>query len=207
MKKILFQGDSVTEASRSAEFAHNRGCGYATMVAGSLGTENPGKYEFINRGVGGNQIADLLSRVTYDVIGVAPDYMSVLVGTNDIAKEARYKTDPGAKHFEALYNMYIEEIKGSLPDVKIMLIDTFIFMGKDTKEHYDEYKKLQKLYNDATKRVAQNNGLVFVSITEALEEALKQAPETYWSYDGWHPTACGHEIIKREWLKGFKKLL
>lgn len=28
---------------------------------------------------------------------------------------------------------------------------------------------------------------------------------TYWLQDGVHPTAMGHELIKREWIKAFKK--
>ncbi len=30
--------------------------------------------------------------------------------------------------------------------------------------------------------------------------------ESYWLGDGVHPTAMGHEYIKREWVKWFKTL-
>ena len=206
MKKILFQGDSLTDSSRSREHSHNNGCGYVTMVAGSLGADYPGEYEFINRGVAGNKIVDLMSRVEYDVIDVKPDYLSVLLGGNDIAKEVMYKTDPGAKRFETLYNLYIEEIRGSLPDVKIMLLGTFLFKGKNTEAQYDEYIETAKIFCDATERVAKKQNLLYIPLLEVIQEASKKAPNEYWSYDGWHPNACGHEIVKREWLKGFEKI-
>lgn len=206
MKRILFQGDSLTDSSRSREDAYNKGCGYATMVSGSLGADFPGEYEFINRGVGGNKIVDLMSRVEYDVIDVKPDYLSILIGGNDIAKEVRYKTDPCAQRFETLYNIYIDEIKGALPDVKIMLLDTVLFRGTGTEAHFEEYKEKQKMFCDVIKRVAEKNNLVYVPLMDIMEEASKKAPDTYWSYDGWHPNSCGHELIKREWLKGFEKL-
>ena len=34
-------------------------------------------------------------------------------------------------------------------------------------------------------------------------EVRKRAENTYWLGDGVHPTAMGHELIKREWLKVF----
>lgn len=206
MKRILFQGDSLTDSSRSKEDAHNKGCGYATMVSGSLGADFPGEYEFINRGVAGNKIVDLMSRVEYDVIDVKPDYLSILVGGNDIAKEVMYKTDAGAKRFETLYNLYIEEIKGALPDVKIMLLGTFLFKGTGTEKQFDEYINQARLFCAATKRVAERHNLIYIPLLEVMEEASKKAPDSYWSYDGWHPNSCGHELIKREWLKGFEKL-
>lgn len=206
MKKILFQGDSITDASRSREYPYNMGCGYATMVAGSLGADYPGEYEFINRGVGGNKIVDLMSRVEYDIIDVKPDYLSILLGGNDIAKEVMYKTDPRAKRFEKLYNLFIEEIRGSLPNVKIMLLGSFLFKGKGTEAQYDEYIETAKTFCNATERVAQKQNLVYIPLLDIMQEASKNAPDEYWSYDGWHPNACGHELIKREWLKGFEKI-
>ena len=37
-----------------------------------------------------------------------------------------------------------------------------------------------------------------------LEEATISAENSYWLYDGVHPTTMGHAIIKREWLKVFE---
>ena len=48
MKTILFQGDSITDASRTKDDT-NMGRGYAALVTAALGYECPGEYEFINR--------------------------------------------------------------------------------------------------------------------------------------------------------------
>ena len=34
----------------------------------------------------------------------------------------------------------------------------------------------------------------------------KLAPNGYWIRDGVHPNAPGHNMIKEEWIKAFKKL-
>ena len=45
--KILFQGDSITDAGRSRENTADVGKGYPLLVKSELGFVNPGKYEFI----------------------------------------------------------------------------------------------------------------------------------------------------------------
>ena len=46
MKRILFQGDSITDAVRHRENDLYKGSGYATLVSASLGLERPGEFEF-----------------------------------------------------------------------------------------------------------------------------------------------------------------
>ena len=42
------------------------------------------EYAFFNRGISGNTLRDLEKRWEEDVIGMKPDVLSVLVGTNDV---------------------------------------------------------------------------------------------------------------------------
>ncbi len=56
------------------------------------------------------------------------------------------------------------------------------------------------------KETAKEYGLPFIPLQNKFEEAAKLAPEDYWLRDGIHPTPAGHEIIKREWIRGFRKL-
>lgn len=58
--------------------------GYPTLVKGRLGLDNPGKYRFINRGIGGNRIVDLYACIQLDFISLKPDYISILDGISDI---------------------------------------------------------------------------------------------------------------------------
>ena len=52
-KRILFQGDSITDMGRSREDENYNGVGYPTLVMGRLGYDNPEVYEFRNRGISG----------------------------------------------------------------------------------------------------------------------------------------------------------
>ena len=71
--KILFQGDSITDAGRARDNDVNVGVGYPLLVKAMLGFELPGKYEFVNRGVSGNRIVDVYARIKKDIIKLLQD--------------------------------------------------------------------------------------------------------------------------------------
>ncbi|MBQ9920892.1 MAG: lysophospholipase, partial [Clostridia bacterium] len=85
--RILFQGDSITDAGRARDNDINLGTGYPMLVKATLGFEEPGKYEFFNRGISGNRVVDLYARIKNDIINLKPDVMSILIGVNDVWHE------------------------------------------------------------------------------------------------------------------------
>ncbi len=54
--RILFQGDSITDASRDKSNYHDMGRGYALYASKMIANNNPNKeFEFINFGISGNR--------------------------------------------------------------------------------------------------------------------------------------------------------
>lgn len=211
-KLILFQGDSITDSGRRNEWGHNMGFGYGTMVAGALGVTEPYTYRFINKGVSGNRIVDLYARIKKDMINLKPDYMSILIGVNDVWHEIAEQNGVDAEKFEMVYCLLIEELKAALPELKIMILEPFALAADvtdpaDKPERYAYFRKEVELRAQAAKRVAEKYGLVFVPLQEAFDRAEANAPvRGQWLWDGVHPTAAGHTIIKEAWLKGFAQL-
>lgn len=213
MKVILFQGDSITDCGRSRERFDLVGEGYPMLVKAQLGFEKPGIYEFCNKGVGGNRIVDVYSRIKTDIINLKPDYMSILIGVNDVWHELDKQNGVDAEKFEKIYCMLIEEIKEVLPDIKIMILEPFCLRGVTT-ENKEENPNRWIIFNsevrkraEKAKKVAEKYQLVFVPLQDKFNEVCKLTAETegesYWLRDGVHPTAMGHELIKREWMKAF----
>ena len=111
MKTILFYGDSITDARHLKENDDNfAGHGYATMVKGLLGAECPGEYTFLNRGVAGDRVRDLFCRVRRDVLNLKPDYMSILIGVNDVWHELNHQNGNSEARFEQIYGYLLDEI-------------------------------------------------------------------------------------------------
>lgn len=203
MKTILFQGDSITDVDRSRQNDEKKGSGYPTLISADLGYTYPGRYTFINRGISGNRVVDLYSRIKADFINLNPDYISILIGVNDVWHELTGNNGVDAVKFEKVYSMLVEEILAALPTVRIILLEPFVLKASATEEKYDIFRPEVEKRAAAAKRIAERYKLSFVPLQNCFNKATEQAPPSYWLGDGVHPTSAGHELIAREWIKCF----
>lgn len=206
MKRILFQGDSITDAGRSRESDDWKGMGYPTFVSGKLGYEFPNEYEFLNRGVSGNRSIDLIARIKEDMINLKPDIMSVLIGVNDVWHEFGSQNGVCAEWYEKYYDILIDEVTTALPNLKIMILEPFTLKGRGNKEYWEPFRAGVEKRAECAKRIADKYGLVFVPLMKRFDEAAEKAAPSHWLIDGVHPTPAGHELIARAWIEGFEKL-
>lgn len=207
MKTILFQGDSITDALRSRENDFWMGIGYATMTAGKIGFDYPGKYQFLNRGVSGNRSTDLYARIKSDTINLKPDILTVLIGVNDVWHEVEHQNGVSGPKYEMILEMYLREVLDALPDVKIFLLEPFVLQGTDTQAHYDEITPEVALRAQGCKRVADKLGLTFIPLQEKITAFAEATSNATVLRDGVHPTYVGHELISRELYNALKTVL
>ena len=212
MKTILFQGDSITDSKRDRNDNQYPGSGYATMITGYLGLERPGEYAFLNRGISGNRVSDLYARIKQDFINLEPDYLSILIGVNDVWHEISHQNGLSEQKFERIYDLLIGDILEALPDIRIMILEPFVLEGSATEaidecpDRWEIFRTEVPLRAAAAKRIADKYGLVYVPLQECFDSACRTVPAEQLLFDGVHPTPMGHELIKREWLRGFEKL-
>ena len=212
MKTILFQGDSITDAGRIRTSASVLGEGYAALVSAELGLDFPGEYKFVNKGISGNRVIDLYAKNVMDIFYIKPDYMSILIGVNDIWHGLDHNNGTGAKRYEKVYDMLLEEIAEELPDTKVMILEPFVLKGLNTDNTEADPNRWEKfsggVYELAkiAKKLAEKHNLKFISLQDKFDKACEKAPANYWLSDGVHPTAKGHELIKREWIKAFNEI-
>ena len=205
--RILFQGDSITDAGRDFNNDENLGRGYARLVEAALGYEEPGEHIFINKGISGNRIVDLYARIKRDILNYQPDVMSILIGVNDVWHElGESPNGVDADKFFKIYSMLIEEIKEALPSIKIMILEPFVLQACSTEANWEFFKTETAKRAEMAKKIAEKFNLTFIPLQNGFDELAKKAPNAYWLGDGVHPTAKGHEFIKNEWLKAYKTL-
>lgn len=204
--RILFQGDSITDAGRARDNDVNVGCGYPLLVKAELGLDAPDKYEFLNRGIGGNRIVDLYARIKSDIINLKPDVMSILIGVNDVWHEFDKNNGVDADKFFRIYDMLIEEVKEALPDIKIMIMEPFVLKGTATTENWEGFKAETEKRAAMSKKIAEKYNFPYIELQKGFDELSKNTETNYWLSDGVHPTSMGHEYIKREWIKAFNNL-
>lgn len=203
MKTFLFQGDSITDANRDDEEKINwgLGCGYAFFIASEFEKKNKNCFRFINRGDSGDRITDVYARIKEDIINLKPDYMSILIGVNDVSHELTMNCGVSPKKFRMIYEMLIDEIRESLPEIRIIILEPFILKGLHTKKLWKEFDCEVRKMAEISKEVAEKYNFDFVPLQNRFDELCKDGNTDNWTVDGIHPTPEGHHIIKEELLK------
>ena len=206
MKTFLLQGDSITDAGRSRENNAARGHGYPTLIAAELMYDNPGQFNVINRGISGNRVVDLYARIKKDFLNLKPDYLSILIGVNDVWHD--YGAEPNGvsdERFRKVYDLLIEELKAELPDLKIYILEPFVLRASATEDRWEDFDREVRLRAKSALWIAEKHGLPFVALQDKFDAACEKCEPSYWLGDGVHPTAAGHELIARALLETMKK--
>lgn len=211
-KRILFWGDSITDCGRDRNNLYSMGTGYPYLVKAELGLECPNEYEFINRGISGDRVVDLYAAIKSNFINLKPDYASIMIGVNDVWHEINIQNGVSAEKFEKVYSMMLDEIFEALPDLKLILIAPYVIEGSSTCATEDKPDKFDYFSREVSKRaevvkgLAEKYNLPLIELQPEFDKACQIAPNDYWAYDGVHPTAYGHELIKRAWLSAFENI-
>ncbi len=196
MQKFLFQGDSITDVGRNRGCETSYGEGYPNLFASDYLKNQKGRFLFINKGVSGDRVVDLYARIKCDLINLEPDYLSILIGVNDVWHEIGGKNGVSAEKYEKVYSLLIEEVKAALPNIKIFILEPFVLKGPATAENWDYFYPEVLKRATAAKRIAEKYNLIFVSLQDKFDEAAADGDVLYWTPDGVHPTAAGHQLIK-----------
>ena len=221
--RVLFIGDSITDgnwgcsdgsAMPSAErnlwdMNHIYGSGYMYLCASYYQSMYPEReYRFFNRGISGNTLADLEGRWDEDVLALEPDVLSVLVGTNDvhyyIAGDMSLPFDTLA--WERRYRSLLDRSLAKNPNLKVVLGAPFTaFTG--TMRESDNYAlrdSLVHVLSGIVERIASDYRAVYLPYDVMFETILRDEPisrDTYWIWDGIHPTPAGHRRMSELWIR------
>lgn len=207
MKKILFQGDSITDCLRDRSVDRLLGQGYAFAVAARLGYEQPGRFAVLNRGISGDRVVDLYARCKRDCWNLLPDYLSILIGVNDVWHEFNGKNGVEIRRYEEIYRRFLAETRERLPHCRIILMEPFVLPGTGVNEYgYSAFRAEIALRQQAVRGLAEEFGVSYLPLQDALDEAAARLSPEYWLVDGIHPTPAGHGLIAARWLELFQQI-
>ena len=190
--KILFQGDSITDAGRNRANIHDLGQGYAKYAAPLIQKAMPNtEFEFVNLGISGNRSDDILARSQADVVDIDPDIISILIGINDVWHRHSHGREMTDEQFEANYRALLERIRQET-HAKILILCPFLRPSLDKESWRDEVERIAAI----VRRLASEYADAYLPLDEKFAEALPTAPTPmHYSVDGVHPNAAGAEFI------------
>lgn len=224
---VLFQGDSITDCGRgfvpnpdgmAYGYAHKVATIYNQLFSDDVvsninrcplneGEGYPPKdadsgVRFVNRGVSGNKTPDLLARYQKDFVEVKPDFLSILIGTNEVLHHQQDKPETyfPPEQFEKNYKQLMSQLRRDLPDTKIMLIQPFIFTTflSDYRVWEKELIHISSIVRD----IAFAEADYYLPMWDIYNMALarKEVTGMELSKDGIHPSPKGHSLLARAYL-------
>ncbi len=208
--KVLFTGDSITDAGRKRPIGEGLwegvGTGYVRVIDNLLTAVYPDcKIHVMNTGVSGNTSRDLLARVQKDVIDIGADYVVFMIGANDIWRQVDEPTNVKGHVYLPEYSQnvaaFIDQVQESGAKV-ICLLPYYMEPNKS-----DLMRMKTEEYAAAARRIAEAKGVMCIDTQGAFDEIMKYRYPAQLSWDRVHPGPIGSTVLARTFLKaiGFER--
>jgi len=201
-QRLLFIGDSITDCERKRPIGERSwsglGKGYVNYVDSILAASMPKTpVVVLNTGSSGNRVTDLASRWQTDVLDLKPNWLSVMIGINDVWRQfdsgmGRDQVDP--EQFELVYRELLEK---SLPQLDGLVLMTPYYLESNRQ---DPMRAKMDIYGTITKRLAAEFDAIFVDTQAAFDHYLEHHPTQCLCGDRVHPNEVGHMILARAFL-------
>lgn len=200
---VLFTGDSITDMGRRNNFVP-LGNGYAQMAVDLIAARYPAHgCTFINTGISGHCAHHLFNRWSDDVIRHQPDWVSLMIGINDVHKWLNKATDVKASPDE--YACFCDSILHRVrkeTKAQIILIDPF-YISTDRAEGSFRRLVLENLpaYIKVIRNLARKYKTRHVPMHDIFQQQLKYAAPDRFCPEPVHPNFSGHLLMAHHWLK------
>lgn len=200
-QKILFTGDSITDAGRREAGTDPLGTGYVFFAANLLIARNPNlNLNIINTGISGDTTRSLKWRWDRDCLQHSPDILSVMIGINDLwcCHDNADQQNKGVPIDEYEDNCrYMLENAKTQCDCQIVIMDPFMFCNDPGDPMFDDLQN----YIAVVHRLAIEFDAVLVRLQDWIDKAISTVPSEKWSDDMVHPYTWAHAWISEQWLK------
>ena len=170
-RRVVFMGDSITEewSNLYPEYFTEKG--------------------YINRGIGGQTTPQMLIRFKPDVVGLKPEIVVILAGTNDIAgntgpSNAKMITD----------NIFSMAEIAKCYQMKVVLSSILPVYEYDWAREIKDPPSTIQAVNDALKQYASDQGLIYLDYFSSMVDERQGLNSDYTS-DGVHPNESGYILM------------
>jgi lysophospholipase L1-like esterase len=202
--KLVFIGDSITDCERARPVGEGLfgavGKSYVSLLEGLLGAIHPGHgIRLVNMGTSGHTVLDLKQRWQTDVFDLKPDWVSIMIGVNDVWRQFDLPRQKEIHVSPEVYEKTLNELaRTTRPKVKGLIMLTPFYIepnrGDAMRARMDEYGAI-------VKKIAKKHGALCIDTQTAFDEVLQHMHPNAIAWDRVHPNIIGHAIIARAFLK------
>lgn len=202
-------GDSITDTGRTQPVGEGlfnaHGSGYVALVNALLTSTYPAhKIRVVNMGTSGHTVRELKSRWQSDVVDQKPDWVSILIGINDVWRQFDSPLQPEWHVLPDEYEGTLDELVAlTKPLVKGLVLMTPYYV-EPLKE--DAMRKQMDRYGDIVRKIASKHHTLLADTQAAFDTMLQTYHPTMLSWDRVHPGQpgaygqVGHMVIAKAFV-------
>jgi len=201
--KLVFIGDSITDCERTRPIGEGLfdgiGKGYVSFVEGFLMAIHPAEaIRLVNMGTSGDTVLDLKKRWKTDALDLKPDWLSIMIGVNDVWRQFDL---PRQKEIHVIPKVYektlLELASKTRPKLKGLIIMAPFYLEPNRE---DPMRKRMDQYGAICKKVARKSDAIFIDTQAVFDDLLTHMHANAIAWDRVHPNTIGHSVIARAFL-------
>ncbi|GAA4243104.1 SGNH/GDSL hydrolase family protein [Dactylosporangium darangshiense] len=196
-QRIVFIGDSITDSGRR-DNVPPYGDGYMSLVRAFVTARNPGlRLQWINHGVSGDTVRNLAERWERDAVATRPDWLSVMIGINDVWRAFAGRLDeavPIDEYEQTLRRLLYRAVDAT--GCRLILADPYLIEPDLSDPHRAESDR----YGEVVGALAKEFDAVHIRTQKAFDRVLAVSSPEEWAGDRLHPNLPGHAVIAEEYL-------
>jgi lysophospholipase L1-like esterase len=201
--KLVMIGDSITDCERARPIGEGLfgalGKGYVSMVEATLTATMPERrIRVVNMGTSGNTVLGLAARWKTDVLDLHPDWLSVMIGINDVWRQFDLPLQTEEHVLLDRYTHVLGDlVQKTRPMVKgLILLTPYVIESNPS----DPMRAMMDRYGAAVKQVASAHNCLFVDVQAAFDAVLRHVHPMALAWDRIHPNQAGHMVIAKALL-------
>ena len=195
---FLLTGDSITDSGRLKD-PYGIGIGYVNVINAMITCAYPDLgIKIINTGISGNTIHNLRERWQADVLDHAPDYLSIMIGVNDVWRYHDHRPEKRQYHvplpeYKATYKELLEQTIGKV-DTTILITP---YLAEPNKS--DPFRIMLDEYVAAVKQLSADFGTLLVDTQSIIDNYMYNSgiSPINIAIDRVHPTGTGCMMIAK----------
>jgi lysophospholipase L1-like esterase len=201
--RLVMIGDSITDCGRGLPVGEsvkdNLGNGYVSLINALLTAKYPAhRIRVLNTGISGNTVLDLQARWKKDVLALKPDWLSVMIGINDVWRQFDSPMQPEWHVSLDMYNATLEKLVAQTrPLVKGLVLMSPYFLEPNRSE---PMRAMMDDYGTAMRKISKQHQAIFVDIQAEFDVLMRDIHPMTLAWDRVHPSQTGHMLLARSFL-------
>ncbi|MGH7145300.1 MAG: SGNH/GDSL hydrolase family protein [Planctomycetota bacterium] len=203
--KLLMIGDSITDVGRNRPVGEGRGealgKGYVACVDSLLTVRYPeAGIRVVNMGSSGDRVRDLKARWQTDVLDQKPDWLSIMIGINDVWRQFDAPLRPEIHVLPEEYRATLKELVAQTrPQLQGLVLLSPYYIDRNLE---DPMRRRMDEYRAIVQQTAQEFGAIYVDTQTPFDALLEHMHPMNVAWDRIHPSLTGHMFLARAFLNG-----